>query len=676
MGLRRLKQVLTAAAAAGALYIGSPDVGAHEEITRLTPRDQATNTAIRSGNWSAPETWDPEPPKPGARILIGQGIIVTVDQEFADRYEWIRIDGVLRFDPGGFTELVVETLAVEHTGRLEIGTAAEPVTGRAVLTFHHRGEPINHDYDPGELSRGLVAIGHVEMAGSSKTSWVTLSRSPEAGASWLDLDSEPFGWSPDDTIVLTAPEYGRDETFRILTIDGAHITLDHPIANARPLPVNRNTSEPYEGLSLHVANLTRNVVVRTHPDYAGRPAMQGHVMMMHDGGHQIRNVEFADLGRTTVAPVSDPLIVNGVRDPSLAPMCGLETENVRGRYSVHFHMAGPESPQSLVEGTVVKVARDAGFKIGYINHSSNVSFRNNVGYQIDGSTFFTEEGDETGEFVGNIAIHSKGSNNPNDGQPRDVCTKTNYPELHHRRRHDVGHRGHGYWIHGGGVDVIGNVASGHGSSGFEFWSRPLNFRIDNTYEVRFPVSKLRDGGGWAGNYTSLDVNFVPGLWRENVSYVTSAGRNSRKAALSIHYHGQHQADRYPGAPKNLIDGFLGWNTVNGVMTSYSGWIAYLNTRLINGDAADGSGMRLGTQGGNNNVLRRVSVDGFQIGIAPSSMTIYESVMVDGEPYLPPPLCGGAPCEGETQDDGHEPDSDPPPSPSGGGTRRDDGGRRR
>jgi len=46
-------------------------------------------------------------------------------------------------------------------------------------------------------------------------------------------------------------------------------------------------------------------------------------------------------------------------------------------------------------------------------------------------------------------------------------------------------------------------------------------------------------------------------------------------------------------------------------------------------------MGLARQGGNHNVLRDVVIDGFKIGIGPSSQTTYENVMVDGVPYLPP-----------------------------------------
>src|SRR5687767_6105863 len=122
----------------------SPTLNAHVEIDQVTPASRATVTATQSGNWSDAGIWDAGAPHRRARVVIPKGISVTVDAEFAEPYEWIRVDGLLRFAPDINTSLNVETLAIEHDGRLEIGTAREPVTARAVLTFDHRGGPIDH----------------------------------------------------------------------------------------------------------------------------------------------------------------------------------------------------------------------------------------------------------------------------------------------------------------------------------------------------------------------------------------------------------------------------------------------------------------------------------------------------------------------------------------------------
>jgi G8 domain len=639
-----LKIFLCAAAAFIFLQHPLSPVLTAQNISPLTPQSKATVVATQSGNWSNPGTWDVGPPPRSARIVIPEGITVTVDGDLPEPYEWIRVEGSLRFAPNTNTSLTLETLAVEHSGTLEIGTVDQPVTARAVLTFQHSGGTIDHLYDPMELSRGLVAMGRVEMHGQPKTSWVSVSEIPAAGELWVTLDRLPVGWAPGDAVVLTSSRYGENETFEILSVDGAEVRLDHPIANTRPFPVNPKTSQAYEGLTLHVGNLSRNVVVRTHPDYAGQPKLQGHVMLMHRGGHSIKYVAFEDLGRTTIDPVTDPVLGDGgVRDPSLCPPF-IAAENVRGRYALHFHMATPFSEQSVVEGSALTVRRGSRLKIGYINHSSNVLFKNNVGLNIDGSTFFTEEGDEVGGFVDNLAIHSVGSNGNSDEQPGGVAVKNSCPALFQRRRADVGHRGYGFWVHSGGMAVNGNVAAEHGSTGFSIWTLGLNFRITNTFEVLFPTSLLPNGGAWVQPAASaVKIGAVPFVFRNNTSYVQSHASNSRRAAFEVTYHALHQAETYPASPKNIFADSLGWNARTGIATSYTGWVAYEHVRLIKGDlmgvGADRGGqqivgMNLSSQGGNHNTLTDIVIEGFTVGIRPSSATTFENVMVDGARYLP------------------------------------------
>ena len=505
-----------------------------------------------------------------------------------------------------------------------MGTALAPVQADKTATLIIRarnGQPIDHSWDPSEFSRGLVAESPIEIHGAPKTSWTSVSAMPTEGSTTLTLDAAPGGWRPGDSIVLTAPNYDEDEVFSIVNVSGTMVTLNRGITFPRVLPK--------AGLVLHVANLTRNTQIVSA--FAGSLNLQGHVMLM-EGGHEIRYAGFYDLGRTTTRPVTDPVVVNGVRDPSLMPLCGLTEENVRGRYAVHFHMAGPASVRSLVEGSVVSVGRTTKLKVGYINHSSNVSFRENVSYQIDGSHFMTEEGDEVGEFVENIAIHSKGSGFSKDMLHDEPCNKQEYPAVFNRRRLDVGHRGHGFWLQGGGVDVIGNVSTAHGSSAFELWARPLNYpQKTNTYLVQFPVSLLRDGGAWAAPKQAIGIDFVPTVWRDNFAYVTGGHKNGRNAALSIHFPGIKQKGTFPNAPKSQIVGFRAWNTQNGIVSSYSGWLRFEDIELLAGTYARTPtlGMGLGTQGGNNMDLVNVFLYGFKTALKLGIASTCFNVISDG-----------------------------------------------
>ena len=53
-----------------------------------------TNTVIASGNWSDPSVWqDGALPAAGARIVVPQGLTLTVDSVLAESFKTLRIDG-------------------------------------------------------------------------------------------------------------------------------------------------------------------------------------------------------------------------------------------------------------------------------------------------------------------------------------------------------------------------------------------------------------------------------------------------------------------------------------------------------------------------------------------------------------------------------------------------------
>src|SRR6185436_16198641 len=85
---------------------------------------------------------------------------------------------------------------------------------------------------------------------------------------------------------------------------------------------------------------------------------------------------------------------------------------------------------------------------GFVNHSSNVDIDDNVTFNVAGSGFVTEAGDEVGSFRHNLAVRSKGSGDDEDSR---------------RKLQDFGHEGDGFWFQGGGVIVEDNIATGQAS---------------------------------------------------------------------------------------------------------------------------------------------------------------------------------------------------------------------
>jgi hypothetical protein len=610
----------------GADHAAAGSTGAVEEhmvqFCGMLPRAEATHTATTSGPWSNPRTWNGRLPEADARVLIPRGVTVTVDRELSSPLFWIRVEGVLRFAEDANTAIIADTIKVEESGRLEVGTSARPIAPHVtaqIIVKARDGKPIDHGFDPIELSRGIIAHGLVEFHGAAKTPFVPLSEMPQVGRTDIVVDEVPSGWRPGDTVVLTATEYDQDETFKLVRLNGQTVTVDRPIRYSRTLPAFEDVAG-WPRPRLHVGNFTRNIQVRTHAEYAGNPKLQGHVMLMHRGGQQISWAGFYDLGRTTIKPVTDPTVQNGQRISGVNPGAGLAEENPRGRYSLHFHGAGPLREISKVEGCAIEVRRAAGFKIGLTNHSSNVSVRGCVSHNLDGSHYFTEEGDEIGDFTANLAIHSVGSGFDRDEHPRDVVLKAD-PQLHQKRRLDAGHRGTGFWLNGGGVDVIDNVSAGQAHSGFHLWTRPLNFRITGTYAVRFPVANLRDGS-WASSADSLTIELVPIRFIGNTAYVLGRTKNRGEGGFLFELHGIATRSRFPNAPYSQLHNLLSWNA-GGIKTQYTGNLHLKNVRVIgNFLRADDVGARLGAQGGNSDLIENLRVEGFPRGVTlPARSTI-------------------------------------------------------
>jgi hypothetical protein len=648
----------------------------------------ATVTAARSGAWSDAGTWaGGAVPGARARVAIPAGIVVTVDGEIPTAYDWVRVDGTLRFRSDVSTMLVVETLVA--MGRLEIGTPEVPIRPEvtARLVIRSLGIPIDHASDPLELTRGVIAMSPVSIYGAAKTEIVSISALPAAGATSLQLDAPPSGWRAGDELVVAPTIYDQDEVVTITSINGRSVGI------APALKFTRQ-NVPAAGLKIHVGHLNRNVVIATDPGQAANPKLQGHVMLM-GGGHRIFNAAFNDLGRTLAvttsdgrlvsAPVTDPMLLpDGSRDPQLMPLCKVTEENPRGRYSLHFHNPGPMTPISIVEGIVVRVKRNVGFKIGIQNHSGYVAVRRAVVHQIDGSGLFAEEGNERGEYRDSLVVHSLGSGASKPVIPSAPCAQSYYPEIFHRRRHDFGHRGAGIWLQGGQVNVIANVFAGHQQAGIDHSAAGLDKRLNNTFHVDFPIAGLQEDW-WLKATIYADqlydakgivpINVPPLTITDNVIYAIGSPRGGDRSAFVLDNAGLRLQDFRP-RPKNLFARNLAWNVLNCFKAGYSSWGRIEDMTCLAGEAHPGfkmygntlrrEGVNTRQQSGHYWDFVRVRIDGFTASLdgqdwrlRPGPGSTFTNVTVDGQPYVPTEeACRSYdPATGVTTGDGIDNDGD-------------------
>jgi hypothetical protein len=548
-----------------------------QAVLALVPNAAVTNTAVHSGAWSQASTWlGGHIPAANANVLISTGVTVTLNTSTASLHT-VRVDGTLQFATNINTALTVDTLVVSDCANLIIGMAAQPIapTVHAVITFTDAA-PINTSWDPTLISRGLIAMGSVTMYGAVTTPYDTLAQPAHAGATTLVLSQVPTGWHVGDHLIFPSTTIdNHDENLTILAISGNQVTVS---------PLQYDHLAPAAGLSVYIADLTRNVMlVSQNPaDIAGR----GHVMFMNGcagttgcpAQDNIYNVAFCDLGRTNkLIPVNDPQLDS---QGHLIPGTGL---NPRGRYAVHFHHMGvaANSTPAMVVGCVVEDS--PGW--GYVNHDSNVDFLNDVAYNVAGAGFVTEAGDEIGTFTGDLAIRSIGS-----GESM----------LSRQAIQDFGHQGDGFWLQGNGVTVNNDIAIGQADAGFVMYSKGLI--VPGAGATTFLAADLANPA-WAQGHTTVDVGAVPfRSFLNDQVYASTYG-------LHVRY-----SNPFAGT-QSVIDGFTVWNTFVGAEIFYSNSILMRNSTFINGDPKGGGVAILeGNEGLDHTTYQNLTVVGWTVGI--------------------------------------------------------------
>ena len=615
----------------------------HAELLDLINPDNVSATAIRDGAWSDPRTWkDGTVPGADARVLILDGTTVMLDEVSRAPLRTLRIDGSLQFASDKNTGLLLDTMVVSPTGHLIIGTPEQPIAAdkKVEITFTGRG-PIDTNWDPHQLSRGLISHGGVVIHGAAVTPYGKLARPAKMGDTTLFLTERPTNWKKGDRLILPGtvpperqakaenaksaaqkvvydnpqsdkpakpgmnakkavkpaqarsasrknpkgvgssqkaarPPQGDDEELTILEINGTQVKV---------APLAHDHLPPAEGLQVYLANVSRNVVLKS--EKAEPLQSRGHVMFMHSPRVRIFNAGFYDLGRTNKLEPIDEALIDGRK--GLRPGTGL---NPRGRYSVHFHRTGSDIHSDPIPVRGCAVVNSPGW--GFVNHSSHVEFDDNVAFNVDGSAFVTEAGDEVGAFRRNLAIRSVGSGE--DPSARDEVQ-------------DFGHEGDGFWFQGGGLIVENNIASGSGHAGFFYFTRGLV--QDGLGRMQFSAANLQDAP-WAQGHSSVSVNDVPILsFKGNTAFASRIGYAVRYQLVGA---GKFGGPHNPG--RSVLEDGLVWNTHYGVRIQYSERITLRNLKLIGNPHGKYSicGVLDANEGIRGLVYENLHVEGWNTGI--------------------------------------------------------------
>lgn len=573
-----------------------PEDSTHGALA-LVSKDKSTKYAVSTGDWSDACVWERGVlPEDGERIIIPRNIEVTVDGMIDVELDSIGIHGSLQFSPSVETELRVHTLVSSMSGLLEIGTEEYPISTDfpAKIIFSDR-DIFTEKEDMKSVGRGAILMGQTVMYGASKDHLGTLARAAKIADTNILLSEEPDNWDVGDEIVIAGTEMGvpeSDERRRIVSIEGALVELNEP------LDIHHEGWQ--DGLDVHVANLTRSIQISSQNDEVNK---RGHVMFMNTRNVDIRYASFTSLGRTDKSvPLDDwyfPEFTSSSGEPG-------PSTNIRGRYSVHFHRGGvdPSLQPAHVEGCVVD--NDPGW--AYVNHSSNVDFINNVSYDVVGGAFQTEAGNEQGSFIGNIAIRTINPDYPIENpetRPVDIREDSQ----------DFAFQGDGFWIHGGGVRLENNIASGCSGHGFIFWTEGLR-EVDTQFDElnQFLVENIPNG-------TLLDVPSI-NVWWVPVSKFQGNQAYSVNKGLALYYvHStlfEDVSDLTPEYLEKVHSTFQDttiWNVgMMGVQLENSERFTFERLQIVNDFMPEAVGISTTSTVGNRTIWNDVSVGGFETGM--------------------------------------------------------------
>ncbi|MEO1606420.1 MAG: G8 domain-containing protein [Pseudomonadota bacterium] len=555
----------------------------HTALMDLVPRDAATTTAIASGDWDDPAIWSNGVPSDGDSVLIPEGVEVDYSTVSDARLFTVRIDGALDFATDEDSQMIFDTMVVSPSGHLIMGTADNPVQENVDIDLIVADNgPIDTNWDPMLLSRGLISHGDVTVHGAEKISHLKVSNDPMEGDTSIRLDEAPEGWQVGDTIVIAGTRYDgykyskeangkeffppEDEVRVITAIEGNRVFFDDPL--------EFDHDSPRDDLKTSVANYTRNVSIES--ESGAEIHERGHVMFMHSDEVDVRYMEFTELGRTDKSEESfDISDIDDVQFDS----------NVQGRYSLHLHRTGVDDLENptILQGNAVYGSPGWGI----VHHDSNAIIDSNATYDTFGAGYVAETGNETGIWSNNIAIFAQGVD---WGTPKNTSiTSDNF---------DTARGGEGFWFQGRMVASVDNVAASV-NIGFSYFHRG-----DGMIDFDSEITSVSDALYNADTVTPDDVPIM--IFQGNETFAAREGLHVVKANTA---QGHDVWTR--------LEDFTAWSVKNGVELEYTSHYILEDFDLVAKEPTAFSEPDDGITFGNNLteiIVLDSNIEGFSVGI--------------------------------------------------------------
>ena len=603
-------------------------MGGHMAFLDLVPHEQTTHVAVKNGHWFDPTVWQNEQvPGDDADVLIPEGRRVWYGRESEARLNTLRVDGFFKFASKFDSKMLVDTFVVAPQGELVIGSANNPVRANTSTQIIFTSDTaIDTEWDPTQVSRGLISHGKAKIYGADKLDHVALRGDALKGDNELVLDlpngqTSPLGWQVGDRLVLGGTKYKhkasdednsryQDEELTITAIEGNVIRFTNDDITSDKNDVLRFNHQRPEGfedrLDLYVANITRNVSLATENGDSVPTKHRAHVMFMHNPDVVVKNAGFYDLGRTD----KNQLIDDPIENIDGSPGSG---KNPRGRYALHFHKTGLEDPHgtpALAQGNAV--VGSPGW--GLVHHASNAVLEDNVVFDVVGAGIVAEAGNELGAWRNNITIKMTGDDRRDNldlNGPREYLF-------------DFGFNGEGYWVQGAAqVAMEDNIAisSRAGVAFFGSDQGSEHLREAQTIPVAHLPAELQNIAQGTEDETVVDVSAVPIRQLSGFeSYNTGAGifswgrMQNRDGQLDFNFSSggkTRPAHNY----RSTIDDFKVWNIIGtGVSLMYNSNVD-LRKGLILGKPQRNGSSGIGLNDSSNRLnFNELHIEGFDNGI--------------------------------------------------------------
>jgi hypothetical protein len=599
----------------------------HSDDALIAEAD-ATHIAIKNGSWFDPNTWNNgKLPSDGAQVLIPEGVRVNYAQESNNRLYTLRVDGTLDFGVKSNTKMLVDTLFVSSEGKLFIGQQNNPVqANKTAQIIFTSDKAIDTQWDPEQLSKGLIGQGQVQIYGADKLDFVALKQDALAGEKELILNlptgtNTPLGWQVGDQLVLGGTNYNRqgsdednsrfqDEVLTITAINENRISFtnnDILSSDNKVLRFDHKRPEEYKNkLNLYVANTTRNVSFETENGNDVPVNRRGHVMFMHNPNVIVQNAGFYNLGRTDKNRlIDDPeQNVDGTQGTGTNP---------RGRYSLHFHRTGADDwngTAAIAKGNAI--VGSPGWGISH--HASHVDIEDNVVFDVVGAGIAAEAGNEIGTWKHNITIKTTGDKNP-DPELGPTSRRVN--------RFDFGFNGEGYWVQGAGqVEIVDNIAISAAEAGFIHYGGGdggQKVRDAQTIAVKNLLPQYQSIAKGTNDDTVIDVAAVPlrkfsGFESYNSLKGISFWATLKNIDNQLEIEGTNDVNTAHSFHSQTTN-FKVWNTrAVGVHFAYASQIDLKNGLIVNDlNNIQGQGIA-GFSASMNHNFENLYIDGFEKGL--------------------------------------------------------------